>query len=293
MSSFPVSSRVRRLLAFPVSSRVRRLLAAVCVVAVVLGAFVGSAGAHTDLESSVPGASTTVGGDDVGRVELFFFGPIEDDAPRVEVDGPSGLRVGEVEVVDATTVVATFAPLDVAGIHTVTWTVIASDGDAVTGEVVFEFEPVREAPAYLLLDRERSFVVFVVVAIAAVVALGVIVPLGRRRRRSAVTGHTIEILYHSECDDAADMAESLHVALEGLGRDVEITMVEVRDDAHAAELGFRGSPSALLDGADLFDASGAVGFGCRLYETPDGLRGRPDDEQVAAALARRLADPAR
>jgi methionine-rich copper-binding protein CopC len=276
----------------PVPSRVRRLLVAVTVLAVVLVALVGPAAAHTDLESSVPGASTTVGGDDVGRVELFFFGPIEDDAPRVEVDGPSGPRVGEVEVVDDTTVVATFAPLDVAGIHTVTWTVIAADGDTATGDVVFEFEPVREPPAYLLLDRERSFVVFVVVAIAAIVALGVIVPLGRRRRRSAVTGHTIEILFHADCDDAADMAESLHRALEDLGRDVEITMVEVRDDAHAAGLGFRGSPSALLDGEDLFEAGGAVGFGCRLYETPDGLRGRPDDAQVAAALAGRLGDRA-
>lgn len=275
-----------------VPSRVGRLLVIGTFVAVVLVVLGGPAAAHTDLESSVPGASTTVGGDDVGRVELFFYGPIEDDAPRVEVDGPSGIRIGEVEVVDPTTVVATFAPLDVAGIHTVTWTVTAADGDTAIGEVVFEFEPVREAPAYLLLDRERSFAVFVVVAIAAVVALAVIVPLGRRRRRSAVTGHIIEILYHADCEDAGDMAESLHRALEDLGRDVEITMVEVRDDSHAAQLGFRGSPSALLDGEDLFEAEGAVGFGCRLYETPDGLRGRPDDEQVAAALARRLGDRA-
>lgn len=58
--------------------------------------------------------------------------------------------------------------------------------------------------------------------------------------------------------------------------------VETLEDAEA--IGFRGSPSILVNGIDLFpDPSAAVGLACRLYVTPDGFAGAPTLEQLRAA----------
>jgi hypothetical protein len=52
--------------------------------------------------------------------------------------------------------------------------------------------------------------------------------------------------------------------------------------------GFRGSPTLLVDGRDLFDdPTTTVGLSCRLYATPDGLAGTPALDQVIDALALR------
>ncbi|MBC7518811.1 MAG: thioredoxin family protein [Microbacteriaceae bacterium] len=61
-------------------------------------------------------------------------------------------------------------------------------------------------------------------------------------------------------------------------------LVETVEDAEA--IGFRGSPSILLEGHDLFpDPSAAIGLACRLYVTPAGLVGAPTLEQLREAIA--------
>ena len=35
---------------------------------------------------------------------------------------------------------------------------------------------------------------------------------------------------------------------------MHITIVKIKDDAHARQVGFRGSPTILINGADMFDA---------------------------------------
>ena len=59
------------------------------------------------------------------------------------------------------------------------------------------------------------------------------------------------------------------------------------DTPEAAEQGnFRGSPTVLVDGRDVF-ATGdePVGLACRVHETPDGPLGPPTLEQLRQALA--------
>jgi hypothetical protein len=81
-----------------------------------------------------------------------------------------------------------------------------------------------------------------------------------------------------------------HLGLDGVG----IEMVEIETDAQAAERGFRGSPTILINGIDLVDLAGGEDAGddqtaaltCRLYHRRDGrVSPTPDPADVHAALA--------
>lgn len=68
--------------------------------------------------------------------------------------------------------------------------------------------------------------------------------------------------------------------------DLRISYREVQSADDADELGFRGSPTVLIDGRDPF-AAGHVrtGLSCRIYPTPEGPAGSPTLDQLRAALA--------
>ena len=52
-----------------------------------------------------------------------------------------------------------------------------------------------------------------------------------------------------------------------------------------ALLWFRGSPTVLVDGRDPFaDESAPAGLSCRVFATPEGLRGAPTVGQLLAVL---------
>lgn len=63
---------------------------------------------------------------------------------------------------------------------------------------------------------------------------------------------------------------------------------EVIDTPEAAEeVGFRGSPTILVDGVDPFsDGDGSAGLSCRVYDTPQGRAGAPTLEQLREVLVR-------
>jgi hypothetical protein len=67
--------------------------------------------------------------------------------------------------------------------------------------------------------------------------------------------------------------------------DLTITRQKVETPDAAARWGFRGSPTILVDGRDVF-ATGdePVGLSCRLYQTPNGPAGAPTVDQLRAAL---------
>ncbi len=53
----------------------------------------------------------------------------------------------------------------------------------------------------------------------------------------------------------------------------------------ADELGFRGSPTVLIDGVDPFaDPDAPVGLSCRVYRTAEGVEGSPTLEQLRVAV---------
>lgn len=67
--------------------------------------------------------------------------------------------------------------------------------------------------------------------------------------------------------------------------DLTITRQKVEAPKAAARWDFRGSPTILVDGHDVF-ASGdePVGLSCRIYQTPRGSSGAPTVDQLRHAL---------
>ena len=95
----------------------------------------------------------------------------------------------------------------------------------------------------------------------------------------------ITLHYFDGCPNWMVAAERLAViATERPGVIVNRRLVESLEDSEA--IGFRGSPSILVGGMDLFpDPSAAVGLACRIYATPAGFAGVPTLEQLRAAIA--------
>ena len=59
----------------------------------------------------------------------------------------------------------------------------------------------------------------------------------------------------------------------------------------AEELGFRGSPTILINGDDPFlDTDAPVGLSCRIYAANEGYRGNPPECELRAAIARSIGE---
>lgn len=95
----------------------------------------------------------------------------------------------------------------------------------------------------------------------------------------------IRFLYFDDCPNWRTARDRLQRVLGELAAPVEVEMIEVTTPAEAERLGFRGSPTILVDGADPFAGGDEpVGLACRVYATPEGLQGSPTVEQLRSAL---------
>lgn len=77
------------------------------------------------------------------------------------------------------------------------------------------------------------------------------------------------------------------LALTGIAAEIELAAVEDADVAEQEQ--FLGSPTVRVDGEDVEPAAGRrsdFGLKCRLFATPNGLRGVLADEWLLAALQR-------
>lgn len=100
----------------------------------------------------------------------------------------------------------------------------------------------------------------------------------------------VEVLYFEGCPNHEPLVERLPGLLEraGVGASIELTRVESPDEAERVR--FLGSPTLRVDGEDVDPGAGArtdFGLKCRLFATPEGLRGLPPDDWILDALARR------
>jgi hypothetical protein len=96
---------------------------------------------------------------------------------------------------------------------------------------------------------------------------------------------TIQFLYFDGCPSWETALQALKAAcaLEGLGWPIEL--IEVRDDDDAARLRFLGSPAIVVDGQDLWpDTRKEYYLSCRMYRTPEGMRGWPTVEMLRERL---------
>ncbi|MET8127827.1 organomercurial lyase [Streptomyces sp. NPDC005065] len=95
----------------------------------------------------------------------------------------------------------------------------------------------------------------------------------------------ITVLTVPDCPNAPVALERITAALDG--REAEVELVEVRDEAEAARWGMTGSPTVLVNGADPFAVPGApASVSCRLYRDEEGpTDGAPSVEALRKALA--------
>lgn len=97
----------------------------------------------------------------------------------------------------------------------------------------------------------------------------------------------VELLYFDGCPNWNVAEERLMDALTATGRDsITVHHRKVETIEEAAEVGFTGSPTVRIDGHDPFLTGGEqVGLACRVYATPEGLRGSPTVEQFIEVLS--------
>src|SRR5947209_3330376 len=102
----------------------------------------------------------------------------------------------------------------------------------------------------------------------------------------------IELLWWDGCPSTPRALEELREALRDTGLEsAHVHMREIHSDEEAADTGFIGSPTILIDGADVAPASGEpVGLACRVYRHRDGrISPTPDPDDLREALRRAAA----
>jgi hypothetical protein len=97
----------------------------------------------------------------------------------------------------------------------------------------------------------------------------------------------ITLRYFEGCPNWRIAEERLRAALADTGAaDAMITLERVETHEQARRLGFRGSPTVLIDDRDPFaDERADIGLACRIYATAEGLQGAPSLDQLRAALS--------
>jgi hypothetical protein len=96
--------------------------------------------------------------------------------------------------------------------------------------------------------------------------------------------HTIELQYFPDCPHWQLAARRLEEVAAKRGLQVSYRVIDT--EAEAEEVGFRGSPTILIDGHDPYASPDTVaGLSCRLYDTPEGIAGSPTIDQLNTLLA--------
>jgi hypothetical protein len=98
----------------------------------------------------------------------------------------------------------------------------------------------------------------------------------------------VRLLYFDDCPNWRVAEARLKQALAGIGADPDSVVYEqVTSAEQAAAVGFRGSPTILVDGVDPFaHADDPTGLACRTYPTAAGPQRAPTVEELRAVLAR-------
>ena len=99
----------------------------------------------------------------------------------------------------------------------------------------------------------------------------------------------LELLWWEGCPSTDKALAELRAALRDVGLpDAHVELREIRTDEEALDASFRGSPTILLDGADLVPEAGEapIGLSCRVYRRRDGrISPTPDPADLREALA--------
>jgi len=96
----------------------------------------------------------------------------------------------------------------------------------------------------------------------------------------------IEVLYFAGCPTYLEAEKTLREVLAREDLRAVVELAAVNTDEEARRLRFPGSPTITVDGEDLFPTPDRAEYalGCRMYATPEGLRGFPTAEMLSKAL---------
>jgi mercuric ion transport protein len=95
----------------------------------------------------------------------------------------------------------------------------------------------------------------------------------------------ITLVYDANCPNVDLARAALNHALKRTG--LEPGWIEYEHTSGVPQRFSRfGSPTILVNGKDVADEPGAAAACCRIYQTPDGLRGVPPVEAIVAAIER-------
>jgi hypothetical protein len=96
----------------------------------------------------------------------------------------------------------------------------------------------------------------------------------------------VELLYFDGCPSYRTVQRLLDQVLAEEGIAATVAMVRIEDEADALRQQFLGSPTLRFDGVDPFAKPGQDNFAmqCRVYHTPEGLKGWPTKEMLRTAV---------
>jgi hypothetical protein len=96
----------------------------------------------------------------------------------------------------------------------------------------------------------------------------------------------VEVLYFDGCSTYRAAEQTLRGVLAQVDAETEVVLMAVNTDEEARRLRFPGSPTIRVDGRDLFPVPDRAEYalGCRMYATPEGLKGSPTAEMIEEAL---------
>ncbi len=96
----------------------------------------------------------------------------------------------------------------------------------------------------------------------------------------------VEVLYFDGCPTYLKAENALRGVLAEEGIEAGVELVAVNTDEEAQRLRFPGSPTIRVDGRDPFPVPDRAEYalGCRMYATPEGLKGSPTAAMLKEAL---------
>ena len=95
----------------------------------------------------------------------------------------------------------------------------------------------------------------------------------------------ITLQYFDDCANWQTTDGYLKTLIDKHSLDAEVRYQLIDTPEAAAEQGFRGSPTVLVDGTDPFaDRDAPIGLACRIYQTETGPAGSPSLAQLERAL---------
>lgn len=100
-----------------------------------------------------------------------------------------------------------------------------------------------------------------------------------------------DILYFDDCPSWKTAAGLLEQVIARLDLAAGVNLVRVETDEEAQKQHFVGSPSIRLDGKDLFPVDHEnYALGCRVYRTPEGMRGWPTEAMLIESILERIGE---